>query len=605
MDTLTTASGVPAVAHADKALPASYFHGLLDALPATGVIATDMTGLITVFNHSAEKLLGYRADEVVGRLSPLDFHVPEELAARGFAEADLAAWVGAAEAGGGAWQCQLVCKDGSRRLVYLTVKAIRHGDSLRGYLALLHTERGTPDFGLHRTLESELKAANQTLEGLVRVLPDAVLFKGGDGHWLLANQAAQRLFGLRDHVWLGQTDAGLAKRLPHLAAMFQRMEHYDREAWGQRGATVLNETFRDASGAARELQTLRIPLFKGDGSPQGLVTVLRDVTEEHANRRRVDELAQRNALQQNLLLLQQRLYAVIEHFHGAVLLEDEERKVAVANHAFSELFNIGQPPVALLGRDGRDLAQHMRHFFRHPQRFGARLEALVQRREPSVGEECVLLGGRVLERDYVPICGAAGYSGHLWIYRDITERKMQELELRRLATTDALTGLPNRRYFIERLRQEFERYQRYAQPAAVLMLDIDFFKRVNDSYGHAAGDALLKRFAMACQRVVRRTDVVGRLGGEEFAVMLLDRTDAEALEQAERIREAVAAIRLDDIDSALHVTVSIGVSSFEGAGGSADVALARADRALYQAKEGGRNRVVLCSEPFMKSGAQA
>jgi diguanylate cyclase (GGDEF)-like protein/PAS domain S-box-containing protein len=586
-------------------LPASYYHGLLDALPSTGVIATDAAGRIAVFNQAAEELLGYRADEVIGQMSPLDLHVPEELAERGFAEMDLAAWVAAAEAGGGAWQCHLVCKDGRRRPVHLTVKAIRDGDSLQGYLALVHAGRGTPDFGLRRTLEGELKAANQTLEGLVRVLPDAVVFKGGDGHWLLANQAAQRLFGLRDHSWLGQTDASLASRLPHLAGMFERMACRDREAWSQHGATMSNETYQDVAGSARELQTLRIPLFKSDGTPQGLVTVWRDVTEECANRRRVDELAQRNALQQNLLLLQQRLSAVIEHFHGAVLLEDEERKVAVANHAFCELFNLCQSPATLLGQDSRDLAGHLKHFFKRPERFRERLEELVLLREPTVGEEWTLLGGRVLERDYVPIRVEDGYSGHLWIYRDITERKMQELELRRLATTDALTGLSNRRHFIERLTQEFARYERYAHPAAVLMLDIDFFKSVNDSYGHAAGDALLRRFAAVCQRVVRRTDVVGRLGGEEFAVMLLDRTDAEALEQAERIREAVAALRLDDIDPDLRVTVSIGVSSFESAGGSVDAALARADRALYQAKENGRNRVVVCREPLMKSDAGA
>ena len=182
--------------------------------------------------------------------------------------------------------------------------------------------------------------------------------------------------------------------------------------------------------------------------------------------------------------------------------------------------------------------------------------------------------------------------GAVVVFRDIGERQRLEAELRQLASTDTLTGLPNRRQFLATLGTEVARIQRFADsPAALLMLDLDHFKQVNDHHGHAAGDAVLCQFADQLRAQLRKTDLAGRLGGEEFAILLVGADGVAAQEFAERLREQIARMSTPYRDQAVTVTVSIGVSSLRPTDLSADDVLARADQALYRAKANGRNRV--------------
>ncbi|MFA7607104.1 MAG: diguanylate cyclase [Rhodocyclaceae bacterium] len=177
--------------------------------------------------------------------------------------------------------------------------------------------------------------------------------------------------------------------------------------------------------------------------------------------------------------------------------------------------------------------------------------------------------------------------------QDITEHKQQEQALHHLATTDSLTGLPNRRQFIERLGVELGRTQRFGSRAALLMMDIDHFKQVNDMHGHAAGDAVLRHFARIARDTLRKIDLIGRLGGEEFAA-LLPGTDADgALLLAERLRQAIASSPCISpyADDPIRITLSIGITVLSPADRNSDEALNRADHALYRAKQAGRNRV--------------
>ncbi len=177
---------------------------------------------------------------------------------------------------------------------------------------------------------------------------------------------------------------------------------------------------------------------------------------------------------------------------------------------------------------------------------------------------------------------------------DITEHKEMEEELWELATTDGLTGFLNRRHFLVRLQEEFDRMRRNAQlQSSVLMLDLDHFKRINDGYGHAAGDAVLKHFADIIHTEQRKIDVVGRLGGEEFAIILPDTDLFEARVFAERLRKTLADRPLQQQSTIIEITVSIGIALLSAATESPDNVLRDADRALYLAKESGRNRVVL------------
>lgn len=176
---------------------------------------------------------------------------------------------------------------------------------------------------------------------------------------------------------------------------------------------------------------------------------------------------------------------------------------------------------------------------------------------------------------------------------DISERKRLEAELWEMATTDALTGLFNRRHFMARLTEELARLQRLERHhVSVLMLDIDHFKCVNDTYGHAVGDEMLKHVATLIHHELRRIDTIGRLGGEEFSIFLSGTGLASAVIFADRLRQKIAdmPLRIDD-GRTVSVTVSIGISAMEATDAQADAVLIRADHALYRAKASGRNRV--------------
>lgn len=167
-------------------------------------------------------------------------------------------------------------------------------------------------------------------------------------------------------------------------------------------------------------------------------------------------------------------------------------------------------------------------------------------------------------------------------------------ELCDLATIDALTGVFNRRYFLDRMNEELARVQRLeSQQAAILMLDIDHFKVINDTWGHAAGDSALQQLGTILRSNARKIDTVGRLGGEEFAILLIGTSPAESESYAGRLRQMVADTPVAHEGKLIQMEVSIGVSAVYVTDANATVALARADRALYIAKQQGRNRVVM------------
>lgn len=175
---------------------------------------------------------------------------------------------------------------------------------------------------------------------------------------------------------------------------------------------------------------------------------------------------------------------------------------------------------------------------------------------------------------------------------NLLKSRLLQRELHRLATTDSLTGLLNRRRMIEQGGAELLRVVRYGQPCALLMLDLDHFKSINDGYGHAAGDSILVTVSAAVGGLLRETDFFGRIGGEEFAI-LLPQTDRDgAINLAERLRGVVNDIRLGLPDGrVIGVTVSIGVTHLRDSDSRFEDALVRADAALYAAKAAGRNCV--------------
>lgn len=178
---------------------------------------------------------------------------------------------------------------------------------------------------------------------------------------------------------------------------------------------------------------------------------------------------------------------------------------------------------------------------------------------------------------------------------DITERKHLEEQIRKMAATDPLTGVNNRRSFMEQAEVELNRCRRYQRPLTTLMIDIDHFKAINDQYGHHVGDAALQVFTQACGGVLRDNDMFGRIGGEEFAVILVETDEERALQVADRLRSAVSSATIAEDDISIKFQVSIGVAVLQASDRTIDDTLRRADKALYRAKANGRNQVASAS----------
>lgn len=176
---------------------------------------------------------------------------------------------------------------------------------------------------------------------------------------------------------------------------------------------------------------------------------------------------------------------------------------------------------------------------------------------------------------------------------ELSRRERMEHDLVERANTDPLTKVANRRHFEEQARDEFIRCQRTHQPMALMLIDVDHFKWINDSHGHAVGDEVLRVLSDALAEQVRRIDVVGRLGGEEFAVLMPGADRRRAEEAAQRLRSRVAALRIEVPDGAVRLTVSIGVTECDVWTEQFSVALERADAAMYEAKATGRDRVIM------------
>lgn len=201
-----------------------------------------------------------------------------------------------------------------------------------------------------------------------------------------------------------------------------------------------------------------------------------------------------------------------------------------------------------------------------------------------------------LDMNLIPLKNRNGRVTHFAaIERDLTHYKSLERELAKMALFDSLTGALSRSAFFQQASKEFTRARRYHRPLSVIMLDIDHFKKINDRYGHSAGDYVLQIFVEAIQDVIRSTDFLGRIGGEEFALLLPDSPLAAAHMLAERVRERIIRYPYLAGEMLIEVTCSLGVAELVKEDKEFKVLLARADDALYRAKQQGRNQVQLAA----------
>lgn len=304
------------------------------------------------------------------------------------------------------------------------------------------------------------------------------------------------------------------------------------------------------------------------------------------------DITQRKQFEQEIGSKNRVLEAVMHTVPDGLQVLDEDLNLIAWNDQLFDVLDLDKD--AIVGAD--DPGKAFRYAMAGRGEYGpGDIDALITSREKiartpkPVRYERQLVTGKWMECRGQPIRDG----GYLALYRDINARKLVEAQLEHLAMTDPLTGAANRRQFMKMAETEFSRARRYQRPFSLVLLDVDRFKSVNDNYGHAIGDAALVMVTEICRGVIREADRFGRLGGEEFVVLLPETGQEDAYILAERIRATLktSVVELDQIS--LRITASFGVSAMTPAHHSAQDVLIAADAAMYAAKEGGRNRVVL------------
>jgi len=414
----------------------------------------------------------------------------------------------------------------------------------------------------------DLRASEEKYRMLIEQASDAIFLVSPDGDLLDVNTAGCILSGYTREEILS---ARLQDAMTNLLGIPLRFDELEV------GKVLLSEREvirKDGVKIWVEISATRLT----DGNFQGIA---RDIT-------------QRKQAEQKL----RQLSSAVEHGPASIVISDVKGRIEYVNTKFTEVNGFTLDEV--LGKTAADTfgsnelqeeagAEHWQAI-----RKGQEWRGEMKHRRKS-GETYYA------SVSISPITDSSGAVTHfVAVSEDITARKAIEEKIRRLndglrqlAITDYLTNLYNRRYFMQRGAEEFKRAMRNKQPLSLLMLDVDHFKNVNDTYGHEAGDMALQQVAAVLKFSLRETDILGRIGGEEFAVLLPDtKLDAAAM-LAERICRSVESSLLTMPGQALTIslTVSVGVAELSGVMSGIDDMLRHADSALYHAKHDGRNRV--------------
>jgi diguanylate cyclase (GGDEF)-like protein/PAS domain S-box-containing protein len=422
------------------------------------------------------------------------------------------------------------------------------------------------DITVRKDAEEALRFQHSRLERLVDNIPSAISLFNAKDELVLHNREFLRLLDLPESM--------VAGRQPKLEDFYRFNAQRGEYGPGDPEAIVARLMARARPMQAHHIERTRpngVTLeIRGAPLPDGgWVTTYTDISERRASAER-DQLAQK----------------VFNHTPAGIIFTDEANRILSMNPAITEM--TGFELVELLGQTVDSLIAPESVEQLHD------LQESTAQRSNWTGELGILRksGSRFaadvrINRVEDALSGVA--ANHVWILVDITERKQAEERMRHIAQTDALTGLPNRLALIDRLAQLLPEARRHGWNAAIMFLDLDRFKIINDTLGHQIGDELLREVAHRLTRVVRETDFVARLGGDEFVIILPDThapTDA-ALVAGKVIAALAVPIEVDGHE--LHTTPSIGISVFPSDGDDGDTILKNADTAMYHAKSEGRN----------------
>lgn len=391
-----------------------------------------------------------------------------------------------------------------------------------------------------------------------------------DEHALISvwNPAAERLLGYGAQEAMGQQMHALIAPKAYLATAAAGMAGFADTGLGAIvGKTTEFPAIRkDGKEIAIELSLASAHLGLGWGA----VAILRDITA-------------RKEAQEKLVFANVLLKTQMEASLDGILIVDAAHKIIAFNHRLAEIWNFPLQDLAT-GEDGPVLSNVAAHFKDQPK-FRARVQYLYDHPDENGQEDLETIDGRTLERYTVSLHLPDGkYLGRIWIFRDITERKAAAANALRMARFDVLTGLANRAVFVEAVERAIAAAKRGEKGFAIIYLDLDHFKDVNDTQGHPVGDELLQMVATLLLSNTRKTDTVARFGGDEFAVIVAAiSTPADAANLADKLIDAFAApFRVDGRD--IHTSASIGISVYKNDSTDTETLLSQADVALYRAK---------------------
>jgi diguanylate cyclase (GGDEF)-like protein len=288
------------------------------------------------------------------------------------------------------------------------------------------------------------------------------------------------------------------------------------------------------------------------------------------------------------------VYAALDNIQSGVLLLDKDLRARYANPAFHLIFNLSLTPAQIVQGEVHFSELRTRPEYavspaESDENFAKRLAQIASGDPTPV--DMYLGSGRVIRSQ----CAVLPGGGRMLTYSDVTDIVRNAEELERLATMDGMTGIYNRRHFLILADREWDRSRRYDRPLSFLLIDIDFFKSINDGFGHEAGDRTIVHLAKIARNCKRDSDVLARIGGEEFALLLPETDLTQAQTLAERLRSEVVANPLHAGLDRIAATVSIGVATASEKIIGISELMNAADHALYDAKRAGRNRVVCCT----------